>query len=1624
MKRFWIVMVSILIVFYFSSILPTPTLAAQCSEPILENTIFQVMGAGYEINGSGSSGECNPALYGISSSSNAEDIRYRVEYYFGRSQVGPHEKKKNFNHYFYENLEYGLYWYGAENQSQKFKPNKKNLYYSPDKPTIIYVHGWQKDTAQDKFRESSYSEAADAYIYDKWINNGWNVGVFYWNQFADDDPAAVWGQQTKPEWTQAKIWTATGAQGMRWRKADGSWSTAGSPTKSAAELFYDAYTGAMANHNKEKEIRFAGHSLGSQMAVRMTNLLKENGRYDIMPDRVSLLDMAVIGEGLSQQGPGYLGGKPVATVLGEYIQDLKKKGVIFEWYKSTGLNELSGNDDSSLRTKVSYTRLWPTWDDWNLNIGQKLGRYHTHAWDWYFRSMYFSIDGPSANGFLSDARSYMNAAYYYTQENGGAGQGTSDPSDDEFAAIDRTREFVKQETKLVFDPVAEVSEGEPLTVAATLTNMVGATISNEPLTFTLYKKGATGLFDPIVVKGTTSRGKATVTFPRLDVFKNNGTVSGDYQIKVETAGDTELEASSTSMDYKVRIIPSGYIDGVVKDQFSDFVKGVTVQVKTESGAIVKSAVTDVNGKYSVGRIPVGNYKISIDNPAYRFASHDVTVQLEQLSTINFDLIGIGTVAGKVTDADNVSVNGAVITIFNDKGVKVEEFTTGPDGRYAIGDLESGNYFVSAHIRDITFYDKVPVHIAIGETETIDHHLTWLLTRFKVFTLNRDMIVIPSSNEVTMSTANTMDLNGHELKIYASLRQVEGTMEINGGKLVVKGNYNLSTADSINVNALLVMDDEADYVQVDGNFIMMSYIGHNGFLTAGVLEVKGDFEQKIGHNGGTNNFAASGTHTVVLSGNIKQKVSFDYPGSSYFNNLKITNPMIGGVEFVGELAVKNIIPPEGPFVVPSLLVNSMSFTLNSDMTVRLEDGTAELRNSTINLNGYTLTIEGNLLQSGGTMDINGGKLVVKGNYNISTADSINVNALLIMDNETDYVQVDGNFKMMSYIGHNGYLTAGVLEVKGDFEQKVGHNGGTNNFAASGTHTVVLSGSNIQKVSFASPGSSYFNNLKITNPIIGGVEFVGELVVKNMIPSEGQFVVPSLLVNSLPFTLNSDMTVRLEDGTAEFRNSTINLNGYTLTIEGDFLQSGGTMDINGGKLVVKGNYNLSTADSINVNALLVMDDEADYVQVDGNFIMMSYIGHNGFLTAGVLEVKGDFEQKIGHNGGTNNFAASGTHTVVLSGSNIQKVSFASPGSSYFNNLKINNSIVGGVEFVGELVVKNMISSEGQFVVPSLLVNSLPFTLNSDMTVRLEGGTAELRNSTINLNGYTLTIEGDFLQSGGTMDINGGKLVVRGNYNISTADSINVNALLIMDNETDYVQVDGNFKMMSYIGHNGYLTAGVLEVKGDFEQRVGHNGGSNNFYATGTHKVLLSGFGEQHVRFDSPTSSKFAILEITNLSIPGVQFLSDVSWDQLIDERLVRIESIDPLSDATLIAVNKSITILFTTDVEVGDLYDQILLKDENGQIIPVLKQLEGKTLLLDPVKDLSYGKVYTLFIPNNAIKAATGFSLGSDFQFSFTTDPVSPDLTNDGIVDLFDVLKAIQSANPEDIKKILENYRKRP
>jgi hypothetical protein len=292
--------------------------------------------------------------------------------------------------------DYGIYWFRTSTDGRKSGGTGQNdAYFNPNKPTVIYVHGWQQDThlnppanGIDRRRETLNFNGVDAVTLWKQAGQDWNVGIFYWDAFANEDENV---DGPKPPWkAEPKIWTTRGPTGMRWRRGDGSFVIQPVIEKDAGTLFVEAFIEAMRN-TSAPEIRIVGHSLGNQMAVRLTKEVGDRvarGELPVsmMPKRVALLDPY-----WTSDAKDWLGGKWTGEVVREYVRDLKRtRNVVFEQYQSSNMNDwFAGDKNHELQSMTAFLRLDPDYVDTGflgVRIDKQFRGAHGAAIEWYFRS--------------------------------------------------------------------------------------------------------------------------------------------------------------------------------------------------------------------------------------------------------------------------------------------------------------------------------------------------------------------------------------------------------------------------------------------------------------------------------------------------------------------------------------------------------------------------------------------------------------------------------------------------------------------------------------------------------------------------------------------------------------------------------------------------------------------------------------------------------------------------------------------------------------------------------------------------------------------------------------------------------------------------------------------------------------------------------------------------------------------------------------------------------------------------------------------------------------------------------------------------------------------------------------
>ncbi len=98
---------------------------------------------------------------------------------------------------------------------------------------------------------------------------------------------------------------------------------------------------------------------------------------------------------------------------------------------------------------------------------------------------------------------------------------------------------------------------------------------------------------------------------------------------------------------------------------------------------------------------------------------------------------------------------------------------------------------------------------------------------------------------------------------------------------------------------------------------------------------------------------------------------------------------------------------------------------------------------------------------------------------------------------------------------------------------------------------------------------------------------------------------------------------------------------------------------------------------------------------------------------------------------------------------------------------------------------------------------------------------------------------------------------------------------------------------------------------------------------------------------------------------------------------VSSTGPAGGAANIPVTKTVTVTFSENIQAGDNYDLITLKDGGGAGVAITKSIADAVLTIDPNSDLDRSVTYTVYLPPGAVKDASGNALADSYNLSFTT-----------------------------------------
>jgi len=217
-----------------------------------------------------------------------------------------------------------IYFYGKSNTPSV----DSRLNFDPSKPTLLYVHGLEAGTTARGYRETFCTPTGLPSIFptlstgDMWLDRGYNIGMFYWNQFSDDNATAVerkmyvggdmnWARKslrTSDSTTSTK--DVPGEDSVRRRPSLGQWEKKNNEEKGeergempciadqlVAEIVRYFGEDVKVKVKVKGAVRVVGHSMGAQLVLEAVRRLSDRSKTETRAlaavqaiDRLVLLD--------------------------------------------------------------------------------------------------------------------------------------------------------------------------------------------------------------------------------------------------------------------------------------------------------------------------------------------------------------------------------------------------------------------------------------------------------------------------------------------------------------------------------------------------------------------------------------------------------------------------------------------------------------------------------------------------------------------------------------------------------------------------------------------------------------------------------------------------------------------------------------------------------------------------------------------------------------------------------------------------------------------------------------------------------------------------------------------------------------------------------------------------------------------------------------------------------------------------------------------------------------------------------------------------------------------------------------------------------------------------------------
>ena len=200
---------------------------------------------------------------------------------------------------------------------------------------------------------------------------------------------------------------------------------------------------------------------------------------------------------------------------------------------------------------------------------------------------------------------------------------------------------------------------------------------------------------------------------RIAVVNADGTFSIDHlpagPLRVRVTHPSypiaELDAKATPLErekIRLRLPLGGAVEGVILDGMSGVPLGGQVLSAYGPNGATADATSEANGRWKLGPLRPGAWKLSIEQPGFLAISRELTVPASRVPgetsvfDIRFDLVRGALLGGTVRDARGRRVVGATVTVQATSGEgPTATGTTDTQGEFRIRDAPTGELSVTA-----------------------------------------------------------------------------------------------------------------------------------------------------------------------------------------------------------------------------------------------------------------------------------------------------------------------------------------------------------------------------------------------------------------------------------------------------------------------------------------------------------------------------------------------------------------------------------------------------------------------------------------------------------------------------------------------------------------------------------------------------------------------------------------------------------------------------------------------------------------------------------------------------------------------------------------------------------------